>query len=78
MNVAGTGMQVVATRPVDFRKDRDGPEAVVEQGLALDPYYGVATVFRHERLDPMKVLWWDGTRLVVAPKRLEQGPDAAR
>ena len=47
MNVAGTGMRVVvATRPVDFRKGHDGLAAVVEHELGLDPYSGVAVVFR--------------------------------
>ena len=74
MNVAGTGMRVVvATRPVDFRKGHDGLAAVVEHELGLDPYSGVAVVFRPKRLDRMKVLWWDGTGLVLATKRLEQG-----
>ena len=59
MNVAGTRMRVVvATRAVDFRKGHDGLAAVV---------------FRPKRLDRMKVLWWDGTGLVLASKRLEQG-----
>ena len=74
MNVAGTGMRVVVTtRPVDFRKGHDGLAAVVEQELGLDPYSGVAVVFRPKRMDRMKVLWWDGTGLVLASKRLEQG-----
>ena len=62
MNVAGTGMRVVvATRPVDFRKGHDGLAAVVEHELGLDPYSGVAVVFRPKRADRIKVLWWDGT-----------------
>ena len=74
MNVAGTGIRVVvATRPVDFRKGHDGLAAVVEHELGLDPYSGVAVVFRPKRMDRMKVLWWDGTGLVLASKRLEQG-----
>ena len=56
MNVAGTGMRVVVTRPVDFRKGHDGLAAVVEHELGLDPYSGVAVVFRPKRLDRMKVL----------------------
>ena len=59
--------------PVDFRKGHDGLAAVVEHELGLDPYSGVAVVFRPKRLDRMKVLWWDGTGLVLASKRLEQG-----
>ena len=74
MNVAGTGMRVVvATHPVDFRKGHDGLATVVEHELGLDPYSGVAVVFRSRRMDRMKVLWWDGTGLVLASKRLEQG-----
>ena len=74
MNMAGPGMRVVvATRPVDFRKGHDGLAAVVEHELGLDPYCGVAVVFRPKRMDRMKVLWWDGTGLVLASKRLEQG-----
>ena len=74
MIIAGTGMRVVvATRPVDFRKGHDGLAAVVEHELGLDPYSGVAVVFRPKRMDRMKVLWWDGTGLVLASKRLEQG-----
>ena len=34
---------------------------------------GVAVVFRPKRMDRVKVLWWDGTGLVLASKRLEQG-----
>ena len=70
MNVAGTGMRVVvATRPVDFRKGHDGLAAVVEHELGLDPYSGVAVVFRPKRMDRMKVLWWDGTGAGVEAAR---------
>ncbi len=72
MMVAGRGV-VVATRPVDFRKGHDGLAAVVEHELGLDPYCGVTVVFRPKRLDRVKVLWWDGTGLVLASKRPEQG-----
>ena len=72
MKVAGTGMRVVvATRAVDFRKGHDGLAAVVEHELGPDPYSGVTVVFCPKRLDRMKVLWWDGTGLVLATKRLE-------
>ena len=72
MNVTATAV-VVATRPVDFRKGHDSLAAVVEHELGLDPYSGVAVVFRPKRADRVKVLWWDGTGLVLASKRLEQG-----
>ena len=37
---------VLATRPVNFHKTHDGLAAVVEYELGLDPYSGVAVVFR--------------------------------
>ncbi len=64
---------VVATRPVDFRKGFDALAALVERELGLDPFSGVVVVFRPRRGDRVKVLWWDGTGLVLASKRLEQG-----
>ena len=74
MIVPGSGPRiVVATRPVEFRKQHDGLAAIVANELGLDPYSGIAVVFRPKRLDRIKVLWWDGTGLVMAHKRLEQG-----
>ena len=74
MIVAGLGTRVVvATRPVDFRKGHDALAALVEHELGLDPYSGVVVVFRSRRADRVKVLWWDGTGVVLASKRLEQG-----
>ena len=64
---------VVATEPVDFRKGHDGLAAVVQNELGLDPYSGVAYVFRAKRADRIKVLWFDGTGLALAYKRLEGG-----
>ena len=64
---------VVATKPVDFRKGHDGLAAVVEKQLGLDPYSGVAVVFRSKRGDRVKVLYWDGSGIVLTYKRLEDG-----
>ena len=64
---------LVASEPVDFRKGHDGLAAVVQNELGLDPYSGVAYVFRAKRADRIKVLWFDGTGLALAYKRLEQG-----
>ena len=72
VSLGGTRI-VVATRAVDFRKGHDGLAAVVQNELGLNPYSGVAYVFRAKRADRIKVLWWDGTGLVLAYKRLEQG-----
>ena len=64
---------LVASEPVDIRKGHDGLAAVVHNDLGLDPYSGVAYVFRAKRADRIKVLWLDGTGLMRAYKRLEQG-----
>ena len=64
---------VVATRPVDFRKGHDGLAAVVQKQLGLDPHSGVAVVFRSKRGDRVKVLYWDGSGIVLTYKRLEDG-----
>jgi len=72
--VAGSGLKgVVATRAVDFRKGHDGLLAVVEHEFGLDPYSGLVFVFRPKRADRLKVLWWDGTGVMLASKRPEQG-----
>ena len=69
-----TSRIVLATRPVNFNKGHDGLAGVVENELGLDPYSGVAVVFRcQDHRDQIKVLWWDGASLVVAHKRLEHG-----
>jgi transposase len=62
---------VVATKPVDFRKGHDGLAAVVQKELGLDPHSGVAVVFRSKRGDRIKVLYWDGSGIVLTYKRLE-------
>src|SRR5215472_4165108 len=62
MMLGGTELLVlVATRPVDFRKQADTLAAFVQQALGADPYSGAAYVFRAKRADRVKLLWWDGT-----------------
>jgi transposase len=64
---------LVATRPVDFRKGMDGLAAVAKETLAQDPFSGILLVFRAKRADRIKLLFWDGTGLMLVSKRLEQG-----
>jgi transposase len=63
---------VVATKPVDFRKGHDGLAALVKNELRKDPFTGTVFVFRSKRADRLKLLYWDGTGLVMAYKRLEE------
>ena len=62
---------LVATRWVDFRKGHDGLSAVVQSVLRKDPFTGTVFVFRSRRADRLKLLYWDGSGLVMAYKRLE-------
>lgn len=62
---------MVATKPVDFRKGHDGLSAMVQSVLREDPFTGTVFVFRSRRADRLKLLYWDGTGLVMTYKRLE-------
>ena len=74
MIVPSSGVKVlIATRPVDFRKGMDGLAAIVKETLSRDPHGGVIYVFRAKRADRLKLLFWDGTGMVLVAKRLEQG-----
>jgi transposase len=74
MITAGAEIQVlVATRPVDFRKQADGLAAIVQAVLGADPFRGAVYVFRSKRMDRVKLLWWDGTGICLMMKRLETG-----
>jgi transposase len=63
---------LVSTQPVDFRKGHDGLAAIVSSVLRKDPFTGTVFVFRSRRADRLKLLYWDGTGLVTAYKRLEE------
>jgi transposase len=72
MIVPPTNVRVlVATTPVDFRKGMDGLAAHVQVQLRADPYSGVVYVFRSKRADKVKLLFFDGTGVVLVTKRLE-------
>lgn len=66
------GVQIfVATKPVDFRKGHDGLTALVQNHLRKKPFDGAVYVFRAKRADRLKLIYWDGSGLVMAYKRLE-------
>ena len=64
---------MVATRPVDFRKGAEGLAALVRETMGADPFSGVVYVFRSKRADRVKLVFWDGTGVVLVAKRLEDG-----
>jgi transposase len=57
---------------VDFRKGHDGRAALVQSHLQKKLFDRAVYVFRAKRPDRLKMIWWDGTGLVMAYKRLEQ------
>ena len=63
---------MVATKPIDFRKGHDSLAAMVKNALQKDPFTGTVFVFRARKTDRLKLLYWDGTGLVMAYKRLEE------
>lgn len=63
---------VVATKPVDFRKGHDGLAALVKNELHKDPFTGTVFVFRSRKADRLKLIYWDGSGIVMAYKRLEE------
>jgi transposase len=72
MILPGTELQVlVATKPVDLRKQADTLAALVQEALAADPFSGAVYVFRAKRADRVKLLWWDGTGICLLTRRLE-------
>ncbi|MDX1425500.1 MAG: IS66 family insertion sequence element accessory protein TnpB [Kiloniellales bacterium] len=68
---AGQVRVLVATKPVDFRKGAEGLAAVVREGMQADPFSGVVYVFRAKRADRVKLIFWDGSGMVLIAKRLE-------
>ena len=59
----------LASHPVDFRKGPDGLLALVREA-GSDPFSGALYVFRAKRADRVKIVWWDGTGVVLYSKRL--------
>jgi transposase len=64
---------MVATKPVDFRKGAEGLAALVRESMGADPFSGAVYVFRSRRADRVKLVFWDGTGVVLVAKRLEDG-----
>jgi transposase len=62
---------MVATKPVDFRRQADALAALVQEALRENPYSGAIYVFRPKRMNRVKLLWWDGTGICLLAKRLE-------
>jgi transposase len=73
LTISRTTRVFLATRPTDMRKGFDGLFALVENVIREDPFSGHLFVFRNQRRNRLKVLWWDRDGLAIFYKRLERG-----
>ena len=62
----------VAVQPVDMRKQFNGLWTAVQEQLQEDPKSGAVFCFINKDRTRLKLLYWDGTGLVMAYKRLEE------
>ena len=64
---------VIATKPVDFRKGQYGLASMAQAEWGFETKAGVMVVLRSKRGDRVKVLFRDGSEIVMIYNRLEHG-----
>lgn len=73
LTISRTTRVFLSTEATDMRKGFDGLFSLVENVIREDPFSGHLFVFRNQRRDRLKVLWWDRDGLAIFYKRLERG-----
>ena len=63
----------VALKPCDMRKSFNGLYALAQEQLEEDPREGALFLFSNKPRTLLKILYFDGSGLVVLAKRLEKG-----
>jgi transposase len=73
LNVSGATRVLAATTPVDLRGSFNRLHGLVVDHLKSDPLSGNLYLLSIRRRNRIKILWWDGSGLLVCAKRLERG-----
>ena len=73
LSFTGSLKVFVAVEPCDLRRGHNGLLALVGEKLQEDVKSGALFVFTNKRRRLLKILYWDGTGLWLASKRLEKG-----
>ncbi len=63
----------VAVQPMDMRKSFNGLWAAAVEQLHVDPKQGAVFAFINKERTRLKLLFWDGTGVLILAKRLERG-----
>ena len=63
----------LCTQPTDMRKNFNGLSGLIKKAMTLDPLSGHLFVFRNQRGDRLKALYWDGDGLAIWYKQLQRG-----
>jgi transposase len=61
------------SEPIDMRKSFDGLFGIIKSDLNLDVRDGGLFMFLNQRLNRLKILYWDTDGIAIWMKRLEQG-----
>ena len=60
------------SEPIDMRKSFDGLFGIIKNDLNLDVRDGGLFMFLNQRLNRLKILYWDTDGIAIWMKRLEQ------
>jgi transposase len=74
LNLANASLRIfIALEPCDMRKSFNGLHSIAADHLRLTPAPDALFVFTNKRRNRIKLLYFDGTGMWVAAKRLETG-----